>query len=590
MDGDLYLDYGVSGNKLSRPGLDALFRRAETDRSVTHVFIPRRDRFARPDDPIDGIVLERKFHALGLTLVFMDRVVPPVGPGQRRNITDPLLALLDYDAAGKFRWDLAQKLLLAQVRLAKAGFSIGGYPLYGFERWLVREADGQPVRKLADGEHTKMASHHVCWLPTDEAKLAVLRRIISLLEAGTPAGRVAGQLTAERVPVPDPRRNRTGVWHATTIRGLATHPLLRAVVESGKRCEGDQQRFTPAGPRPLTDADYRPDGKPKRLANPPAARIAVPAKFEPVINPARHEALVAELDRRGAHLRGKARARGTAPNPLGGRVWDLNCGWPMYRLARGPAYRYTCGLNQQSDSQACTYNWVDGPTAARFVLGCVRQRLLSPTTQAKLRAKLEQLAAAEASDDTAAKEAEAKRGALTEVTRKLDRVSANMALAETEAQYKAMAGQFEQLRAEHDRLEAELKTVSTAVVRSDPATEVDTALAAFDRLPELAAQPDDAAAVQTLVRQVDAKLYLRFRAESRGSRVVSKPAGGVLTFGSADPKVRVYEGQTDKAYVKTALASVGGAVPPELAPCCSCDPGPEAGLSGNRQRLTRRCT
>src|SRR5438045_2962036 len=50
-DGDLFLDYGVKGNLLQRPGLDALFRVALSDNSVTHAFIPHRQRFARPDDP-----------------------------------------------------------------------------------------------------------------------------------------------------------------------------------------------------------------------------------------------------------------------------------------------------------------------------------------------------------------------------------------------------------------------------------------------------------------------------------------------------------------------------------------------------------
>src|SRR5262249_45965588 len=42
--GDLFLDYGVSGNVLSRDGLNALLQEALTDRSVSHVLIPRRDR------------------------------------------------------------------------------------------------------------------------------------------------------------------------------------------------------------------------------------------------------------------------------------------------------------------------------------------------------------------------------------------------------------------------------------------------------------------------------------------------------------------------------------------------------------------
>lgn len=53
--GDLFLDYGVSGNLLSRPGLDALIKAALGDKAVTHILIPRRDRLARPDDPMDGV-------------------------------------------------------------------------------------------------------------------------------------------------------------------------------------------------------------------------------------------------------------------------------------------------------------------------------------------------------------------------------------------------------------------------------------------------------------------------------------------------------------------------------------------------------
>jgi hypothetical protein len=231
---------------------------------------------------------------------------------------------------------------------------------------------------------------------------------------------------------------------------------------------------------------------------------------------------------------------------------------------------------------------VEGPAATKFVLGCVRQRLLSPAAQAKLRAKLEELAAAGAGRDPAAEAAEAKRAARAEVVRKLGVVERNLGLAQNEAQYNVMAAQFESLRAERDRLDAELRAAPVPA-RTDPAREVDAALAAFDRLPELADRAEDAAAVQDLVRRADAKLYLRFRVGSRGRQAVSRPSGGVLTLGSAPPPVPVYEGPTDKAYVRAALAKSGGAFPPELAPC-PCDPGPEVGLSGNRQRLTMRCT
>ena len=99
-----------------------------------------------------------------MTFVFMDKVVPPLERGQRADVAELIRDLLDYDQAGKFRRDLAQKIIYSQLALAKAGFSTGGRAPYGFRRWLVRE-DGTTVRQLADGESVRMAGHHVVWLP-----------------------------------------------------------------------------------------------------------------------------------------------------------------------------------------------------------------------------------------------------------------------------------------------------------------------------------------------------------------------------------------------------------------------------------------
>src|SRR5438445_13704356 len=111
-------------------------------------------------------------------------------------------------------------MIHAQTALARAGYSTGGRPPYGFRRWLVR-LDGSTVRQLAEGEYVRMAGHHVAWLPGPEEELAVIRRILALLET-MPASRVAATLTAEGVPAPDTGRRRTdrgvhhptsGVWH-----------------------------------------------------------------------------------------------------------------------------------------------------------------------------------------------------------------------------------------------------------------------------------------------------------------------------------------------------------------------------------------
>jgi hypothetical protein len=68
--------------------------------------------------------------------------------------------ILDYDQAGKFRHDLAQKTISSQIALARAGFSTGGLLPYGFRRWLV-EVDGTQVRELEEGEYVGRAGDHV---------------------------------------------------------------------------------------------------------------------------------------------------------------------------------------------------------------------------------------------------------------------------------------------------------------------------------------------------------------------------------------------------------------------------------------------
>ena len=323
-DGDIFLDYGVTGNTLSRSGLDALIRTALEDQSISHVLIPRRDRLARPDYPIDGMELERRLREGGLALVFMDLDLPPSIKGRRGDLGEMINAMVAYNHAGEFRRDLAQKMIHAQTALAKAGYSTGGRPPYGFRRWLVR-LDGTAVRELAEGEHVRMAGHHVAWLPGPEAELEVIRRILSMLET-MPASRVAAMLTREGVPTPDAGRRRTdrginhptsGVWHQPTIVNLARNPLLLAVAAYGRRSMGDQLRFSPDGPRPLEDEDRRQDGRPKVVANPKSDRIQAEAKFQPLVDPSRQSKLLSTLDARAGTQRGKAALERSDGQPAG---------------------------------------------------------------------------------------------------------------------------------------------------------------------------------------------------------------------------------------------------------------------------------
>ena len=110
----------------------------------------------------------------------MGRVVAPLKRGQSREIAESIVAMIDYNSAGEFRRELAQKMIHIQITLAQDGSSTGGRAPFRFRRWLAR-TDGTPVGALADREYAKMAGHHAVWLPEPAEELTLIRCILDML-------------------------------------------------------------------------------------------------------------------------------------------------------------------------------------------------------------------------------------------------------------------------------------------------------------------------------------------------------------------------------------------------------------------------
>src|SRR3954464_4076500 len=79
----LRLDDGISGSDLNRPGFLAVIQDALADRTVSHLFIYKRDRFARPSDAIPMVQVEKRLLETGITLVFSEGVSLPYPAGQQ---------------------------------------------------------------------------------------------------------------------------------------------------------------------------------------------------------------------------------------------------------------------------------------------------------------------------------------------------------------------------------------------------------------------------------------------------------------------------------------------------------------------------
>ncbi|MDB5391721.1 MAG: hypothetical protein JWM11_7367 [Planctomycetaceae bacterium] len=575
--GDLFLDYGVSGNIMSRPALDLLLQTIKADSRVSHLLIVNRGRFSRPDDPFEAIRMERDLRLLGVTIVYSDQVLVPLKQGQKVDLSEQLMEVVDFHGTGQFRVELAKKMIYSHISLAKQGFSAGGRPPYGFRRWLV-DSQRHPVRQLGPGEGVRLAGHHVCWLPGPDEEIAVILRILDHLLI-MPAGKIAKLFNAEGVPAPDAGRSRkdhglihevSGLWHTPTITNIARNPLLVAVTSYGLRSMGDQRRHSPDGPRELDVGDWRFDRKPKVVRNPESSIIRAQANFKPLIEPAKQADLIIILNERGKSQRGKPRSREPGRNPLGCRIFDMACSSVMYRCTYQDSFRYRCSLYEQSHGQQCSHNHVDGEIATRFALAAVQQQICAPEARKKLEDRLRKRAEAEADSSGAIQFLKAKEAQFARIDQDLKQTGRNLARAKDD-QFKAISEYFDELKSQKEACQKEIAELQKQVrVRVNPEDEVAAMLKFAQNLYQLAEDSSNLPAIGELFTKLNIRMFLRFVPVQKKKRIENKLAGGILTMGAAPPPIDLYSGPTSRLALKLQVRNTAGATPVvDAEPICS---------------------
>jgi hypothetical protein len=319
---------------------------------------------------------------------------------------------------------------------------------------------------------------------------------------------------------------------------------------------GDQMRFSPNGARFLDgQQDFREDKQCKVTLNADSDQIRTPANFEPLMSMEERQELLQLLDKRGGTQRNKPRAHDPAKNPLGGRIFDMTCSWAMYRQPYLDSFRYTCGLYQQSHGQQCEHNHVDGPLAAKFMLSCLRQRLLAPSLYPKLKARLRELAADDRRQSQRNEASASNRTDLERVRRELKMSERNLALATSPENFQAIEAFIADLRKREKALAAEqAATEMRPETTSNEESEVEAALAFADRLAELVSDAENFALA-------DAKLFVRFQPVQKKRRTLNQMTGGVVTLGAAPPPVALYEGPTSRDKIKQSNPGAAQAIP-----------------------------
>jgi hypothetical protein len=541
------LDDGITGADLNRPGFRALIDDVLGDKSISHVFIYKRDRFARPADAMAASQLEKQLLTAGVTIVFSDAVSAPIAYGEQAILRDIELLLAYYQGGEELRKH-AERVLGFQRVLAQGGYRTGGNAPYGFGRVLV-DGSGAVLEELPRGKTVRQPGCHVRVVPKDPAKIAVWLQILEWKAQGLGCKRIAQRLNERNIPSPDAGRTRTdrgvphrvsGRWSPNTVAELVRNPIIVGVQEYGRRSEGSIRRLGAAGPRPLDEArDLTPERAVRVITNDPSLRTAREvgeAQYERT----KWHAVQQQTQQRGRNQRGIPRAKDPVRYPLSCRLYDMTdgCGSVLYGRTTQGRPVYTCGRYMKTSGAECASNQVDAEAVLRFTLRTLRQFAEREGNREKLREKLlerARRAPQPAELDYVAQERARLQARLADLQEERTTIEYRMARERNDELYAALSRQYSAAQAEQAAVEDALRRLANdragAKVQS-PEANADAALAILADVARIASDPASRAEVGPLLKRLGVEIGLTFGPAIKGkTRRVQRLLSGRMVFG-----------------------------------------------------------
>ena len=546
---DIYLDDAISGSRSKRPAFDAMNLELQTNTSVSHLFVFKRDRLGRPKDPVDMLVVERDLLALGVTCVMSDCVRVPGLTGNAA-AGQTIIALVGYSESGGFSRILSERVILTQTSLAAEGYSTGGRPPYGHGRFLC-DSNGEVLEQLHGSRSVRQKGCHVRIQPNDPVKIGIWVQILEWLENEWGYKRVANELNRLGIPSPDRGRKRrddgiehevSGKWNHNTVKSLAENPIITGIKVYGRLSEGVHHRIASKGHRPVEPDDILPDGSGRIIANDPSIWIQASSGGGIAFDPERWNRLQLKLQGRSTSEAGKRKAPNPAAYPLSPRVFDLtdNCGSLMYGTTRkkGDAPTYRCGAYMKSQGQQCHHNNVDAEALLRLTIGTIVRTVERAGGAVKLRAALEARAMAAETQPLSPNEAlRAKvQERVCELQRQVERTPRRILEVEDE-------GLCAELQATYRKLQADLAEENKVLASFDARlsrgpdklnveTELQKALGLIQHIETIVADPVARGEIPKLLSALGIRIGLTFREGHSNKRRVRKLLGGVIAFGN----------------------------------------------------------
>jgi DNA invertase Pin-like site-specific DNA recombinase len=588
----IYLDDGITGADLQREAFTRFRETALRDRGVSHLFIFKSDRFARPEQANAACGMEIELLLAGITIVFNNRVSNPRERGLRY-VADDIQLLFEYHQSGQFLPDHAERILRARAHLARRGFWTGGPAPYGCGRMLV-DADGTKIQELEDGMTVRREGCHVRIFPKDPVKIGVWLQILDwystygwgvkkiarhLNELGIPSSR-AGKIAVVR----GVKQVIPGRWDHRQVARLIENRAIIGELEFGKRLTGAHRRLSPAGPRLLTDAERDEAGRPINTKSDPADRIVALSGCKPEATRALFDACQEQRQKRGASQRGIRKSR-EADYPLSMRVYDCSdgCHSLMYGAKEKGRRRYLCSKYPESKGRECHHHFVDADAALRFALAVLRQRVLQLGGRAELRKRLVKLATTQGGDHAShgQRELELAENRLAALEQELKLIGKNLARAEDDL-FAVVKAEYESAKQEIERYHQRIGSLKGQVERQPnrktPEEEVQGALALLDQLDRIADTPEARQEIAQVLTKLDFLIGFRFAPNSPKARPSRIPVGGMISIGDPQSPVRLRLVDGVRSHVAVGAANGGISAGQQLSSVSSSGRRNEAGL------------
>ena len=208
----VYTDDAISGSELNRPGLEQLMTDATTCDDVDIVLAWDRNRLARPKDPIDGMMLERRLVESGKRVIYAS-----TGMEADRSFTSGLIGYIEHHQNGDYLRKLSRDTMRGTSERAKRGLWPGGPTPFGYDRMILDEgqpkriirdlddgcqavldpASGEVIERLAKGRRYRKQEHETCTLtPSSTGRVRAVARLFADYAAGKPTRLLRDELNA----------------------------------------------------------------------------------------------------------------------------------------------------------------------------------------------------------------------------------------------------------------------------------------------------------------------------------------------------------------------------------------------------------